>query len=153
MKRGVIQLVEKYTRLRYIKFIGLLCNFLGIMGAAKSMRHSSDMEWSVLISVACLGLSIQWLRVINCLIECLKSSMFDIQNRWRFMIIFRWSLKGRASSRTYGKCTDHSSLHLHYFEGKWGLFCWIYNFSCHYHINIMLHHLLIRKHVYFLNLN
>lgn len=90
MKKGVIRLIEKYTRLRYIKFIGLLCNFLGIMGAVKSMRHSGHMEWSVLICVACLGLCIQWLRAINRLLEYLKSSMCDIQNQWRFMIIFRW---------------------------------------------------------------
>jgi hypothetical protein len=37
-KKGIAKLITDYTTLRYIKFLGLLCNFLGIVGAIKSMR-------------------------------------------------------------------------------------------------------------------
>ena len=37
-KQGILRLLRKYSALRYAKFLGVLCNFLGLVGAIKSMR-------------------------------------------------------------------------------------------------------------------
>jgi hypothetical protein len=37
-KQAILNLLRNYSSLRYAKFIGVLCNFLGVVGAIKSMR-------------------------------------------------------------------------------------------------------------------
>lgn len=38
-RQGILNLMQDYSALRYVKFMGVLCNFLGLVGAIKSMRY------------------------------------------------------------------------------------------------------------------
>jgi len=42
-KQAILSLLTNYSSLRYAKFIAILCNFLGVVGAIKSMRFLGRM--------------------------------------------------------------------------------------------------------------
>lgn len=72
-KQAVLQLLREYSALRYTKFMGVLCNFLGLVGAIKAMRLDGAVEWSAVLCVGCLALCVLWLRGMNQLLGQLQS--------------------------------------------------------------------------------
>jgi hypothetical protein len=77
-KQAVVQLLGEYSSLRYAKFLGVLCNFLGLVGAIKSMRFYGSVEWSAGLCVGCLALCVLWLREMNQLLGQLQSNRSGI---------------------------------------------------------------------------
>lgn len=75
-KQAIVGLIQDYSALRYVKFLGVLCNFFGLVGAIKSMRFYGAVEWSVGLCLLSLGLCLLWLHDMNQILLRLKSNWY-----------------------------------------------------------------------------